>query len=163
MGKGANDADKAAQKMSAEAGKELVNLNKQLQAEAAPWRKSAGEYYTKALTDPWSATAPAQSQLARDTSKAMWSNAEAEPGGARDRVARDLKMNLIAQKSNLLNQGTAQAAQNLGTLGVGQTQTGASALGGANQSASTIANIGAQQHQAKASGAGGFGAFLGGI
>jgi hypothetical protein len=163
MGGKGGSADKEAQRIAATSGKELTELAKSMSAEAAPWRKAAGEAYMTQLNDPYKATAAGQNALSRQTAQGLNAVAEMQPGGARDRASRDLRMNKITGSANLLNQGYDSAAQALGTLGVGQTQAGIGAYSGANQSANTLAQIGANQKSGLGAGAAGFGALLGGL
>lgn len=160
MGKG--NSDQAA-KMSAEVGKEMIGLNRQLQTEAAPWRQAAGSAYMAQLNDPSKAVASATNSLARDAASAKSQISEMQPGGARDRAMRDLTMSQMTGRAQLLNSGHQAAAQALGNLGVGVSQAGIGAAGTGNQAAQNLGQIGAQQKAGLSSGAAGFGALLGGI
>jgi hypothetical protein len=149
--------------MMGQAFKEMSTLNKTMQTEAAPWRQAAGGAYMDALKNPAAFVAPGLNELRRGTSTGQRSVEQMQPGGARDRAGRELQMNQLNQGATMLNQGKASAAQALGNLGIGGTQTGISAMGQANTAAGNLGQMGAAQSQSKASGAAGFGSLLGGL
>lgn len=166
MGKGPSSEEKDAMKTMGSAMKDQVALGKQLSAESAPWRQSAGAEYMKQVQDPSRAVAPAMNDLSRSTGQALNQIDEMQPGGARDRAKRDAAMGLRSGRANLMNQGYSQAVSSLGNLGIGGTQTGISAYGGGSNSASSLGNMSGGIQARKGSmggGAAGFGALLGGL
>jgi hypothetical protein len=162
MGKGGGTSKKAEEMMAA-SFKDMSGLNRELQTQAAPWRTQAGNAYMDAYNDPSKFVSPGLNEITRATGAAQNSVEQMAPGGARDRASRDLRMNSLNQKASMLNSGRAGAAQALGNLGIGQTQTGISAMGQANNSASSLGQMGQAKDANKASSVQGFGSLLGGI
>jgi hypothetical protein len=162
MGKGNKESDSASD-MMAQSFKDMSGLNKEMQAEAAPWRKAAGSAYMDALNSPEKFAAPGINEINRGTAASLNSVEQMQPGGTRDRAGRDLRMNQMSQKATMLNQTKGGAAAALGNLGIGGAQTGISAMGQANTASSNLGQMGTAKSQAKAQGMQGMGSMLGGL
>jgi hypothetical protein len=167
MGKGPSTEEKNSMKILGDISKDQSALGKQLAAESAPWRQAAGAEYMTQIKDPSRAAAPAVNDLTRTTGNALNQIDEMQPGGAQDRARRDTMMGLRTGRAQLMNQNYGAAVNSLGNLGIGTTQQGIGAYGGAGSAAGGLGQVagGVQSRKANAigSGASGFGALLGGL
>lgn len=164
MGKGSDEQDQAAAAQGRVMNK-FADIMGQQYKEGAPWRSQAGGEFTKMISDPSKAMAPGLNELNRATAQQMQGVDQMNPGGLRDKLQRDLKMNLTTSRAQMLNQGYTGAVGALGQLGGGNIQSALGAGQGASSGAANLSQIGAQKKAQSGMGAlgSGFGMLLGGI
>lgn len=169
MGKqAAKQAEQSARSQANIAG-EMSGIARGLISESAPWRKSAGDYYSAIASGDRGTIArtmaPTLSQISNQFSAAQRRAEETMPrGGNLEATKRDLRLGEAASRAGATTGSLQEAVARLASMGWGGTQAGVGAFGGAgNQfggAANTMAGLSQMKGQNAAQGAAGLGSMI---